>query len=182
MKNTPSDRSEARRQFGSFCPDRAVVTGAHDLSSSTAGNKGMTHSLRVLVVEDDALIAVLLAKVLEEMGHDVCAIAATETLAVTEAVRCRPDLMIVDVYLGHGSGVSAVERILRSGFIPHVFVTGDASMLDSGGPDVVTILKPFREEDLLQAIRRALDHEASLLDRQTGRAGLSKTPDRTSGE
>src|ERR1700719_4544619 len=57
-------------------------------------------ALRVLVIEDDALIAMLLSELLAGMGHDVCATAATEADAVTAATRHRPDLMIVDARLG----------------------------------------------------------------------------------
>jgi two-component system, response regulator PdtaR len=72
-------------------------------------------ALRVLIIEDDALIAMLLAELLAGMGHDVCASAATEAEAVIAATRYGPDLMIVDAGLGRGSGVSAVEEILRAG-------------------------------------------------------------------
>ncbi len=56
-------------------------------------------ALRVLVVEDEAIIAMLFADLLVAMGHEVCAIEATEAGAVAAAVRCRPDLMIVDAHL-----------------------------------------------------------------------------------
>jgi DNA-binding response OmpR family regulator len=72
-------------------------------------------ALRVLVVEDDALIAMLLGEMFPSMGHDVCATAATEAEAVSAATRYHPDLMIVDAGLGRGSGVSAMEEILRAG-------------------------------------------------------------------
>src|SRR3954454_11694704 len=83
-------------------------------------------ALRVLVIEDDALIAMLLTEMLAGMGHDVCATAATEAEAVIAATRYGPDLMIVDAGLGRGSGVSAVEEILRAGPLAHVFISGDA--------------------------------------------------------
>ena len=82
-------------------------------------------ALRVLIVEDEAIIAMLFADLLVAMGHEVCAIEATEAGAVAAAVRCRPDLMIVDAHLLEGSGASAVAVILRAGFVPHVFVSGD---------------------------------------------------------
>jgi CheY-like chemotaxis protein len=118
-------------------------------------------ALRVLVVEDDAMIAMLFAEVLAGMGHDVCAIEATEADAVATAVRCRPDLMIVDVRLGDGSGVSAVEEILRTGPVPHVFVSGDTSRVQTLRPGAVVIQKPFRESDLARAIQRALGAAAT---------------------
>ena len=112
--------------------------------------------LRILVVEDEIIIASLLAEVLEGMGHDVCAIEGTEAGAVATAIRCRPDLMIVDARLGDGSGLSAVERILCTGFIPHVFVSGDSTKVRALRPHAVVLQKPFREPDLARAMLRAL--------------------------
>jgi DNA-binding response OmpR family regulator len=114
-------------------------------------------ALRILVVEDDAMIGMLLAEMLLEMGHDVCAVEATEAGAVTAAARFIPDLMIVDVRLGDGSGVSAVEEIQRTGFVPHIFASADTSSVRALRPDAVAIQKPFRESDLVRAIHRALD-------------------------
>ena len=57
---------------------------------------------------------------------------------------------------GGGSGVSAAEQILRTGFIPHVFVTGDARTAQALSPHAVVMQKPFVESDLMLAIRRAL--------------------------
>ena len=113
-------------------------------------------ALRILVVEDDAIIAMLLADIFAGMGHDVCAIEATEAGAVAAAVRCKPDLMIVDVRLGDGSGFTAVEEILRTRFVPHVFISGDISTVRALKPGTVAIQKPFDESVLVRAIRRAL--------------------------
>ena len=113
-------------------------------------------ALRVLVIEDDALIAMLLSELLAGMGHDVCATAASEAEAVSAAVCHRPDLMIVDAGLGRGSGVSAVEEILRAGPLAHVFISGDAGRVRIRKPDAVVIHKPFREAELARAIDMAL--------------------------
>jgi two-component system, response regulator PdtaR len=114
-------------------------------------------ALRVLVVEDDATIGTLLAEMLEAMGHDICAIEATEADAVAAAVQFRPNLMIVDVRLGDGSGLAAVEEILRTGPVPHLFVSGDTSRIRALRPGAVVIQKPFRESDLARAIQCTLD-------------------------
>jgi DNA-binding response OmpR family regulator len=113
-------------------------------------------ALRILVIEDNAMIGMHLAEMLEEMGHGVCAIEATQAAAVTAALRYRPDLMIVDVRLGDGSGVSAVEEIFRTGSVPHLFVSGDISAVKALRPGAVVIQKPFREADLTRAIQGAL--------------------------
>jgi FixJ family two-component response regulator len=64
--------------------------------------------------------------------------------------------MIVDVRLGNGSGVSAVEEILRTGPVSHVFVSGDISGVQALTPGTVIIQKPYREPELARAIRRAI--------------------------
>ena len=112
-------------------------------------------ALNVLIIEDEAIVAMLVADLLVAMGHEVCAIEATEAGAVTAAGRCRPDLMIVDAHLADGTGTSAVAAILRSGFVPHVFVSGDR-LLDRIAHGSVVLQKPFQESDLIRAIRRAL--------------------------
>ena len=109
-------------------------------------------ALRTLVVEDDAMIGALLGETLESLGHAVCAVESNVANAVAAASHWRPDLMIVDVGLGEASGVAAVKEILRGGFVPHVFVTGDLVRGRPLGPETVLIHKPFRVSDLEQAI------------------------------
>ena len=118
-------------------------------------------ALRVLVVEDDPMIGMLLAEMLEAMGHDVCAIETTEAAAVTAAAQYRPDLMVVDARIDDGSGVSAVDRILRTGFVPHLFISGNISNIRALRPDAVVLEKPFRELELTRAIQRAIDIAAT---------------------
>ncbi len=112
--------------------------------------------LRVLVVEDDLMIGPLLAEMLEDVGHSVCGIEVNARNAVAAAKRCRPDLMIFDVGLGETSGVAAVKDILREGFVPHVFVTGDLLRDLSLGPHAVLIQKPYRGCEIVAAIQSAI--------------------------
>jgi CheY-like chemotaxis protein len=112
--------------------------------------------LQVLLVEDDGVVAMLLEHVLSSMGHDVCATEVTEADAVAAAARHRPDLMIVDSRLAEGSGVGAVDGVLRERFVPHVFVSGDALAVRALRPRAVVIEKPFNERELAQAIGLAL--------------------------
>src|SRR6185312_15828668 len=118
-------------------------------------------TLRVLVVEADILIGMLLADALGAMGYDVCAVEATEAGAVAAAARCNPDLMIVDARLRDGSGISAIEEILRAGWVPHVFVSGETTTIQALRPGAIVIQKPFRDVELDRAIQHALDAPAS---------------------
>ena len=117
--------------------------------------------LRILIVEDEAMIALLLGDLLGVLGHEVCAIASTEAQAVAAALRCEPDLMIVDSSLGGGSGVSAVDEILRHRRIPHVFATANPSGVSDERTDAIVIQKPYFEADLVAAMDRALTLTAS---------------------
>jgi two-component system, response regulator PdtaR len=115
----------------------------------------MTEGLRIVIVEDDALIAMDLADLLIGMGHDVRAIAATEAEAVDAAIRHDPDLMIVDGNLAEGSGVSAMRSILARRFVSHLYVTGDPLALLQALADAIVVAKPFRLRDLAAGIARA---------------------------
>ncbi|MBC7433742.1 MAG: response regulator [Rubritepida sp.] len=110
--------------------------------------------LRILLAEDEPLIAMLMARVLRVLGHEVCAVEATEAGAVAAAALYRPQLMIVDAGLRRGSGVAAVQAILRQGFIPHVFVSG--AVIAGLGPEAVVLLKPYTEAELVAAMQRAM--------------------------
>jgi CheY-like chemotaxis protein len=114
-------------------------------------------ALRVLVVDDDALLGLCLAEMLMGIGYDICAIETTEAAAVAAAVKHAPDLMIVDARLRDGSGIAAVEQILRTWPIPYLFVTGDTRSVQEAKPGAVVLQKPFRESELVSAIRRASD-------------------------
>ena len=115
----------------------------------------MKKRLRIIVAEDDALIAMDLGELLEGMGHDVCATVRTEAEAVEAAARLEPDLMIVDGNLDHGSGVSAMRTILAHSFVAHVYVTGDPQHIEGLTSDAIIVAKPFNLRELTAGIERA---------------------------
>ena len=118
-------------------------------------------ALRILIAEDDALIGMLLEEMLIGMGHSVCSVVATEADTVTAGLKYKPDLMIIDAQLGEGSGIAAVEAILRTEFIPHAFASGDTLRVKTLRPGSVVIEKPFSEKDLERAIQRVLGATAA---------------------
>ena len=113
-------------------------------------------ALRVLVVEDEGMIALAIEDILTQMGHRVCGTAGTECDAVAAAHRLNPDLIIIDGRLRIGSGILAMQKILSHGFVPHIYISGDSLVgvtLDKGA---VALQKPFSELQLDDAIGRAL--------------------------
>ena len=111
-------------------------------------------TLRVLVVEDNAIIGMLLGEMLAAMGHDVCGVEMTETAAVAAAAQYKPDIMIVDAQLGDGSGVAAMRKILLTGPMPHLFISG--ADIEADSHDAVVLQKPFHERQLARAMERVV--------------------------
>ena len=68
----------------------------------------------------------------------------------------QPDLMIVDARLGRGSGIVAVEEILRARPVAHFFLSGDAEGVRMLRPGAVVVRKPFRRAELARAIDLAV--------------------------
>jgi CheY-like chemotaxis protein len=110
--------------------------------------------LRILVVDDNAVIGALIAEMLESLGHLVCAVATTEQSAIATAQSQKPDLMIVDMRLGAGSGAAAMNSILRAGPMPHVFISGAG--WEGVARGATTLRKPFGMADLIVAMDQAL--------------------------
>ncbi len=83
-------------------------------------------TLRILIVEDDGLIALDLAMTVEELGHVVAGEAAEADAAVEAAGRLMPDIVMMDLKLRRGSsGVDAAEAIHGRYGIRSLFISGN---------------------------------------------------------
>ncbi|MCK8783036.1 response regulator [Roseomonas sp. NAR14] len=114
---------------------------------------------RVMIIEDDELIATHITQVVEALGHAVCATSSDETAACAAARRLRPELVVADVHLSAGgSGLVAARRILAEaeGTAPPVlFVTAFPDLVRAE-PDSFVVRKPWQEATLRAAIGIAL--------------------------
>lgn len=118
------------------------------------------HKIRVLVVEDDALIAMDLSASVSQLGGEVLQIAGTARDAVRIVSELHPDVVLMDVRLrGEPDGVEAAHIITRRAGTPVVFVTGnsDSDTLRRMGQlaSAQVILKPVLVSELRDAILRA---------------------------
>src|SRR5690348_6746411 len=95
-----------------------IIVGKHHFQEHTVTT--------ILIVEDDPLIAISLQMVLEDEGHEICGVAATECEAISLGSTHRPDVAVVDVRLAEGSGIEAGRRFLAGG-TRVVFATAYAS-------------------------------------------------------
>jgi two-component system, response regulator PdtaR len=116
-------------------------------------------SRRVVIAEDEALIRMDLAEMLGEEGYDVVGQAGDGERAVELARDLRPDLVVLDVKMPKLDGIEAARRILDERPIPIVMLTayGQDELVQRAAEAGVFgyLVKPFREQDLLPAIRTA---------------------------
>jgi len=114
---------------------------------------------RVLIIEDEPIIALDLENLVTELGHKVVATAATRDEAVSKALSERPGLVLADINLGEGgSGIDAVTEILNSFNIPVIFITAYPEKLLTGERPEPTYLiaKPFLPETVQATVGQAL--------------------------
>ena len=151
-----------------------LMTEADELSADLEAAKTlMADSLksRVMIIEDEAIIALHIQSIVKAVGHDVLGVARTHAEAVKMANETRPELVLADISLADGSsGIDAVKEILESIDVPVIFVTAFPERLLTGERPEPTFLitKPFEPIMLTATIAQAL-----LTDRDQ-KAALSK--------
>ncbi|HEX2581337.1 MAG TPA: response regulator [Dongiaceae bacterium] len=117
----------------------------------------------VMIIEDEPVIALDVAGIVREIGHNVMGIAASHREALSLVRNNPPGLILADIDLGiGGSGLEAVQEILRHHDIPVIFVTAYPERLLTGERPEPTYLvtKPFETETLKVTISQALSVHA----------------------
>ena len=114
---------------------------------------------RVLIIEDEPIIAMDLESIVRDLGHQVSGVASTahDALAIFNARP--PGLVLADIQLADGSsGVDAVRDILAIRALPVIFITAFPERLLTGAKPEPTFLitKPFRTATVKAAIAQAL--------------------------
>lgn len=112
--------------------------------------------VRILVAEDEALIRLDLAEMLEEAGYDVVGQAADGEQALDLARELKPDLVIMDVKMPGMDGISAAEVLGNENLAPVVMLTAfsDRQLVERARDAGVMayVVKPFTANDVLPAI------------------------------
>ncbi|WP_299629235.1 response regulator [uncultured Tateyamaria sp.] len=138
----------------------ALLQIAYDeMAKSVSGN--------VMIIEDEAIIAVDLENIAAEMGHRITGVARTEAAAVSLFGQQRPDLILSDIQLADGSsGIDAVNKITaEAGDIPVIFITAYPERLLTGeGPEPAFLIsKPYTEDQVRSAISQAMFFASSAI-------------------
>ncbi|MGO9570516.1 MAG: response regulator [Desulfomonilaceae bacterium] len=116
---------------------------------------------RILIVEDELIIAEDLRMCLEERGYEILDIVFNPEQAIVKCRETPPDLILMDICLrGEHEGITAAQTIKTEFGIPVVYLTGCSENLCPGGtvsqePDP-WVKKPFLEEELCAVIETAL--------------------------
>lgn len=116
---------------------------------------------RILVVEDESIVAWHVREALHSLGHEVIAIATTARQAIHIASVQRPDLVLMDICLqGKNDGVSVAEYLYLNLNLPVVYLTAHADDQALARAMKTSpfgyLLKPFKEAELHSAIQVAL--------------------------
>lgn len=122
----------------------------------------MRHAVsgKVLVIEDEAIIAMDITAIVEQMGHHITGVARTRSGAVNLAAAERPELILADIQLAdNSSGIDAVNDILAQfDDIPVIFITAFPERLLTGErPEpAFLITKPYSESQVRSAVSQAM--------------------------
>lgn len=113
----------------------------------------------ILIIEDEAIVAMHIRTMIEEAGHKCVGVARTMDEAVRLDRALLPELILADIRLADGSsGIDAVSEILGVHNVPVIFVTAFPERLLTGERPEPTYLvtKPFEPSALLATISQAL--------------------------
>lgn len=119
---------------------------------------------RILLVDDEIIIATQLEERLTQMGYEIVGIAASGLEAVYMAKKLVPDLVLMDIVMpGEVDGIEAARLIQEENRIPFIFVTAhtdqDLIRRATEQEPVGYILKPFQDGQITAAIEIALHNE-----------------------
>jgi light-regulated signal transduction histidine kinase (bacteriophytochrome)/CheY-like chemotaxis protein len=126
---------------------RGVGQGEADLDADT----------RVLLVEDQLLIAMDAEGLLASAGVTAVVIAGSAAEAMQRLAEATPDVAVLDVNLGDGTSIPVAEELRRRG-VPFIFATGygDTMMIPPEFAGVPVVRKPYAADTLVRAIAEAL--------------------------
>jgi DNA-binding response OmpR family regulator len=113
--------------------------------ASGARLKGATvsrHGHRILIIEDELLIALMIEEMVRESGYRVSGVAHTIAMAGQEFAKRNYDAVLLDINIGGRFHAETADRLARSG-IPFAFVTGYDYLVDPRHEQIPVIQKPF---------------------------------------
>ena len=133
-----------------------VVTAAIESARQAIADSLLSN---VMIIEDEAIIALHIKSIVQDLGHDIAGVARTRSEAIAMAASTHPELILADISLADGSsGIDAVKDILAVMDVPVIFITAFPERLLTGERPEPTYLitKPFSPETVTATIGQAL--------------------------
>jgi two-component system, OmpR family, phosphate regulon response regulator PhoB len=137
---------------------------------------GTVDEVKILIVEDDIDMSILLKRLLENDGYDVDTAAdSAGALAIAESFQ--PDLVVLDVVLGGDDGRDLLIRLREKSDVPAIFLTGRGLEMDRiaglrmGADDY--IVKPISHDELTARIETVLRRSRAALKLQNAETGMT---------
>ncbi len=115
-------------------------------------------SARILIIEDEALVAMELRFVLEDLGYDVAGVCATAKAALDTVSETDIDLALVDIHLSDGpTGIDLGRRLGQDMGVSVLFMTANPGMVREGVAGTIGVLsKPTDERAVQTSVEYAL--------------------------
>jgi len=115
---------------------------------------------KVLIVEDDLIIAMVIENMVKDLGHEVIGKTNTGEEAVDMALDLKPDIILMDIRLkGEMDGIEAVSKIREKMTVPVIYITGNSDQLNKERAEetgfISLITKPFTKIDLDKSFQLA---------------------------
>jgi response regulator NasT len=133
---------------------------------------------RVLIAEDETIIRLDLRALLEGNGYEVCGEARDGEEAVELARTLEPDVAVMDLKMPRLDGLEAARQMVAHRLLPIVMLTAyDQEELVSRAVETGVfgyLVKPFREQDVIPAIRTAQARHAELIELKTQASSLAE--------
>jgi CheY-like chemotaxis protein len=110
--------------------------------------------LKVLIVEDDLMMADMVEEILAQNGYEICGIAPTVAEAVALGRRHKPDLALIDMRLADGGrGTDAAAQLAAFAKLGILYASGNMSQVkQAASAGDACLAKPYRDVDLLRAL------------------------------
>ena len=113
----------------------------------------MSEPLKVLVVEDEAAVMLLLAALVEDEGHELVGTAMSSKEAIATIERTSPHLLLLDLNLKDGHTGLDVAQIARRAGAQIVFMTANASQVADFAGALGVLAKPFSRAAVIATLR-----------------------------
>ena len=121
---------------------RPLATGSTEGAGRLQPSAMPRHAPRILIVEDELLVALMIEEMVRELGYRVSGVAHTIAMAAGEFAKRNYDAVLLDINIGGRFHAETADRLVSRG-VPVAFVTGYDYLVDPRHEKIPVLQKPF---------------------------------------